>query len=87
MLNCLLAQSCRDPNSVKPFLICKKIKAECPDLTILWGGYFPSNHSEVVVRSGFVDYAIQGQGEAPFRQFVDTLHKGGSLDDIPSLVI
>ena len=65
---------------------CKKIKAECPDLTILWGGYFPSNHSEVVVRSGFVDYAIQGQGEAPFRQFVDTLHKGGSLDDIPSLV-
>jgi anaerobic magnesium-protoporphyrin IX monomethyl ester cyclase len=65
--------------------VCQRIKAELPALTILWGGYFPTQHYEVTLNSGIVDYIIQGQGEAPFRQFVDTLHKGGALTDIPSL--
>ncbi|RMF82575.1 MAG: radical SAM protein [Chloroflexi bacterium] len=66
--------------------VCKRIKAELPDLTILWGGYFPSNHYETVINSDCVDYVIVGQGEAPFRQFVDTLHSGGSMDAVHSLV-
>lgn len=65
--------------------VCKAVKAALPDLTILWGGYFPTQHHEVILRSSYIDYIIQGQGEAPFRQFVDTLHHGGSLEDIPSL--
>ncbi|MGB1287355.1 MAG: B12-binding domain-containing radical SAM protein [Aggregatilineales bacterium] len=65
--------------------VCKAIKAALPDLTILWGGYFPSNHAEVTLKSDFVDYAIIGQGEIAFRKFVDTLHQGGSMDDVPSL--
>jgi radical SAM superfamily enzyme YgiQ (UPF0313 family) len=65
--------------------VCKQVKAALPDLTILWGGYFPTQHHEVILRSDYVDYVIQGQGEAPFRAFVDRLHQGGSLEDIPSL--
>ncbi len=65
--------------------VCKQVKAALPDLTILWGGYFPSNHGDVVLRSGYVDYVLQGQGEAPFRKFVDVLHRGGALSDVPSL--
>ena len=65
--------------------VCKQVKAALPDLTVLWGGYFPTQHHEVILRSDFVDYVIQGQGEAPFRQFIDTLHTGGTLKDIPSL--
>jgi radical SAM superfamily enzyme YgiQ (UPF0313 family) len=65
--------------------VCKRVKAALPDLTILWGGYFPTQHGEVVLTGDCVDYIIQGQGEAPFRQFVDTLHRGGSLEDVPSL--
>jgi radical SAM superfamily enzyme YgiQ (UPF0313 family) len=65
--------------------VCKQIKAALPDLTILWGGYFPTQHYEVILRSGFVDYVIQGQGEAPFRQFVDRLHYGGAIEEISSL--
>lgn len=65
--------------------VCKQVKAALPDLTILWGGYFSSNHGDVVLRSDYVDYVIQGQGEAPFRKFVDTLHSGGAMTDIPSL--
>ncbi len=65
--------------------VCKQVKAALPDLTILWGGYFPTQHFEVILRSNFVDYVIQGQGEAPFRQFVDRLHSGGAIEEVPSL--
>jgi len=63
----------------------KQIKAALPDLTILWGGYFPSHHYEVCLNSGFVDYVVIGQGEVGFRKFVDTFYNGGSMQDVPSL--
>lgn len=65
--------------------VCRQVKAALPDLTILWGGYFPSNHYNVVLESGFVDYVIVSQGELAFQRFVEVLHGGGSLDDVPSL--
>ncbi len=65
--------------------VCKRVKAALPGLVILWGGYFPTQHAEVILNSDCVDFIIQGQGEAPFRQFVDALHTGGALHDIPSL--
>jgi radical SAM superfamily enzyme YgiQ (UPF0313 family) len=65
--------------------LCKAIKAALPDLLILWGGYFPTQHADVCLHSGYIDFCIEGQGEAPFRKLVDTLHRGGSLDDVPSL--
>lgn len=66
--------------------VCKKVKAELPGLMIVWGGYFATHHGGVCLESGIVDYVIEGQGEAPFRKLVDTLHEGGSLEDVPSLV-
>ncbi len=65
--------------------VCRRVRAALPGLTILWGGYFPTQHHDVVLRSDCVDYVIAGQGEAPFRQFVDALHTGGALESIPSL--
>lgn len=65
--------------------MCKKIKAALPALKILWGGYFPTQHAEVTLQSGFIDYCIEGQGEVPFRKLVDVIHKGGALKDVPSL--
>jgi radical SAM superfamily enzyme YgiQ (UPF0313 family) len=66
--------------------VCKQIKAALPHLNIVWGGYFPSNHAEVVINSAYVDYVMIGQGETAFRKLVDTLHQGGALADVPSLV-
>jgi radical SAM superfamily enzyme YgiQ (UPF0313 family) len=65
--------------------VCKQVKAALPDLKILWGGYFPTQHYETVLRSDFVDFTIEGQGEGPFRRLVDTLHNGGALNDVPAL--
>ncbi|NDJ85923.1 MAG: B12-binding domain-containing radical SAM protein [Chloroflexi bacterium] len=66
--------------------VCRKIKAELPALAIVWGGYFATHHGQVCLESGIVDYVVEGQGEAAFRKLVDTLHYGGSLADVPSLV-
>jgi anaerobic magnesium-protoporphyrin IX monomethyl ester cyclase len=66
--------------------VCKRVKAELPGLMILWGGYFATHHGAVCLESGIVDYVIEGQGEAPFRKFIDTIYYGGSLEEIPSLV-
>lgn len=63
----------------------KQIKSALPDLTIVWGGYFPSHHYEISLSSGYVDYCVVGQGEIPFRKFVDTFFSGGSMRDVPSL--
>ncbi|GAB4550446.1 MAG: hypothetical protein OHK0023_16370 [Anaerolineae bacterium] len=66
--------------------VCKAVRAAKPNLPIVWGGYFPTHHAEACVTSGYVDYCVEGQGEAPFRKLADTLHLGGSLADVPSLV-
>ncbi len=82
----LLAVTCMPgPQLRQAVPVCKQVKAALPDLKILWGGYFPTQHYEVVLKSEYVDYAIGGQGEAPFRQLVDRLHSGGAIEDIPSL--
>jgi radical SAM superfamily enzyme YgiQ (UPF0313 family) len=65
--------------------VCKRIRAEYPQLSIVWGGYFPSNHPLVTLRSGYVDYVIVGQGETAFARFVQVFHQGGSWADVPSL--
>lgn len=65
--------------------VTKEIRATLPELTIIWGGYFASHHYELCLQSGYIDYAIVGQGEVPFRKFVDTFYGGGSMRDVPSL--
>src|SRR5215831_18818571 len=35
------------PQLAQAVPLCKQIKAEMPDLYILWGGYFPTQHAEV----------------------------------------
>lgn len=65
--------------------VCRKLRETVPDLTIIWGGYFPSGHYLTVLDSGYVDYVVVGQGEMAFRRFVDVFYSGGALDDVPSL--
>src|SRR4051794_9113249 len=35
--------------------VCKELKARFPHVTIIWGVYFASNQSKVVLESGLVD--------------------------------
>src|SRR5260221_6720704 len=73
------------PQLTQAVPVCKQVKAAVPGLSILWGGYFPTQHADVCLRSGYIDFCIEGQGEVPFRKLVDTLYHGGSLTNVPTL--
>lgn len=63
----------------------KKIKQALPDLPIIWGGYFPTQHHQAILESGYVDYAARGQGELTLLELLDALGNGGDLSAINGL--
>ncbi len=63
----------------------KKIKSLFPELPIIWGGYFPTQHSEVVLQADYVDYAVIGQGELTLLELLEVIHHGGDLSTINGL--
>lgn len=54
----------------------KALKARHPALTIVWGGYFPTQHWEVALRSPSIDYVVRGHGEIVFRDLLRKLRAG-----------
>jgi hypothetical protein len=48
----LLAVTCMPgPQLRQAVPVCQKVKAALPNLTILWGGYFPTQHSQVNLKA------------------------------------
>ena len=56
--------------------VCRELRRRHPALTIVWGGYFPSQHWDVCLRSGFVDFVVRGHGERVFTELVASLETG-----------
>jgi radical SAM superfamily enzyme YgiQ (UPF0313 family) len=61
------------------------LKASHPHAFIVWGGYFPSEHREVVLRSGLVDAVVRGQGELTLLELREAWRRGRSLEGIAGL--
>jgi anaerobic magnesium-protoporphyrin IX monomethyl ester cyclase len=78
------------PQLTQAVHVCRRLKAAMPALPIVWGGYFPTQHADVVLRSGVVDFVVRSQGERPLLQLIDMLKSGGksggALQDISGLV-
>lgn len=55
---------------------CRQLKRRHPGLTVVWGGYFPSQHWDACAASDCVDYVIRGHGELVFPQLLDHLATG-----------
>jgi anaerobic magnesium-protoporphyrin IX monomethyl ester cyclase len=64
----------------------KKIKQLFPNVTVVWGGYFASNQSQVCITSGFVDFVVYGPGDKAFPQLIEQLSVSGDYSQIPNLV-
>jgi len=73
------------PQLAQAVPVCRQIRAALPDVRIVWGGYFPTQHTGTVLRSPFVDFVIRSQGEQPFLQLIDAVASGGPLEAISSL--
>ncbi len=56
--------------------LARELKRRHPSLPIVWGGYFPTQHYDVALKSEFVDFVVRGHGEMVFRQLIDSLDAG-----------
>ncbi len=66
--------------------ISKKIRATYPEIKIIWGGYFPSNQSKVVLQSGYVDFVMNGPGEKSFPLLLEALIYNKPYEFIHNLI-
>ncbi len=64
----------------------KKIREQFPSVKIIWGGYFPSNQSECVLNSGYVDVIVNGMGDKSFPMILSAFENTLLLDEIPNII-
>jgi anaerobic magnesium-protoporphyrin IX monomethyl ester cyclase len=74
------------PQLYQAIPITKKIKLKYPDIIIIWGGYFASNHYKASINSGYVDYIVYGPGDFTFPKLIDSLEQNKPLFEIENLV-
>ena len=65
--------------------ICRALKARHPRLTIVWGGYFPTQHYEPCLRADYVDFVVRGHGELIFAGLLDGLETNRDISALPGL--
>lgn len=65
--------------------VCRAVRAVRPDVPIVWGGYFPTQHSDTVLRSPFVDFVVRSQGEQPLQELIAALKGERPLETVASL--
>ncbi len=55
------------------------------NIPVVWGGQIPSLVPELLLKSGFVDYVIMGDGEMAMFELVNAVGCGGALCEIDGL--
>jgi anaerobic magnesium-protoporphyrin IX monomethyl ester cyclase len=65
--------------------VCRRVRQTHPHIRIVWGGYFPTQHADTVLRADYVDYVVRSQGEVPLRQLTEALRRGTPLAEVPGL--
>ena len=73
------------PQLTQAVAVCRAVRRTLPHVPIVWGGYFPTQHTDTVLRSSFVDFVVRSQGERPLLQLVEALQQGGAVDAVSSL--
>ena len=66
--------------------VSKQVRQRFPGISIIWGGYFASNQSAVVLQSGFVDFVVNGPGDKCFPALLNALEEGHSYEGISNLI-
>jgi anaerobic magnesium-protoporphyrin IX monomethyl ester cyclase len=68
------------PQLKQAILLTKMMKNAFPELITIWGGYFASNHTEICLASGIVDFIIRGPGDHAFPELLEHLENNPSND-------
>jgi anaerobic magnesium-protoporphyrin IX monomethyl ester cyclase len=48
----------------------------------VWGGYFPSTHTDAALNARYVDYVVRGQGEDTLLELLDAMRKKRAFEGI-----
>jgi anaerobic magnesium-protoporphyrin IX monomethyl ester cyclase len=67
--------------------VCRALKTEFPHLTIVWGGYFPTQHYDIVLRADYVDYVVRGYGEEAFTALLDVIERQSIPLSLPGIAM
>src|SRR5579859_2053718 len=62
------------PQVAPAVAVSKAIRERFPAVPIIWGGYFPTLHTDTALAAPYVDYAIRGQGEESMSELVAALN-------------
>ena len=73
------------PQLLQAIPVTQSLKNLFPHLKVIWGGYFPSLHAAAILKSGFVDFVIRGQGELSFLELITALNRNTPVNQIPGL--
>jgi pyruvate-formate lyase-activating enzyme len=73
------------PQLTQAVAVCTRVKAALPHVPIVWGGYFPTQHTQTVLRAPYVDFVIRSQGERALLQLNGVLRSGGLLNTVGGL--
>ncbi len=65
--------------------VCAAVRAALPQVHIVWGGYFPTQHTATVMQASFVDSVVRSQGEQPLLQLLEALRGERPMDSVGSL--
>ena len=68
------------PQVATAIAVSRAIRARFPLVPIIWGGYFPTLHTDATLAAPYVDYAIRAQGERTLPELVAAI-----VDDEPEL--
>ncbi len=67
--------------------ICRELKRRHPRLIVIWGGYFPTEHWQACLRSGFVDFVLRGHAEYSFAELIDRIRDGADPRGVAGLAM
>ncbi len=73
------------PQVAQAVEVCRRVKQVLPHVPIVWGGYFPTQHTETVLNASYVDFVIRSQGEQALAQLADVIRAGGVLNSVGGL--
>lgn len=65
--------------------VCKAVRTALPHVPIVWGGYFPTQHTDTVLQSTCVDFVVRSQGEQPLLHLLEALRSERPLEAVGSL--
>lgn len=68
------------PQLAQALPVCKEIRARFPEVHMIWGGYFPTQHYRLILESGMVDAVARGPADLTFRHYVQAWMDGRKED-------